>query len=89
MRTLRVNGQITEVKQLKTKTNCKMGDHLESIHFAFFSLARNGRSIRKISQILLFSWNFGKLNCQQHACRCSQLYHENKSVSMTIKCNEN
>ena len=36
MRAVRVNGQITEVKQLKTKANSKMGDHLGSIHFVFF-----------------------------------------------------
>ena len=38
MRAVRVNGHITEVKQLKTKANSKMGDHLESIHFVFFSV---------------------------------------------------
>ena len=26
----------TEVKQLKTKDNSKIGDHLGSIHFVFF-----------------------------------------------------
>ena len=36
MKAVRVNGQITEVKQLKTKANFKMGDHLGSIHFLFF-----------------------------------------------------
>ena len=36
MRAVKVNGQITEVKQLKTKANSKMGDDLRSIHFVFF-----------------------------------------------------
>ena len=35
MRAVKVNGHITEVKQLKTKTNSKMTDHLGSIHFVF------------------------------------------------------
>ena len=39
MRAVSVNGQITDVKQLKTNANSKMGDHLGSIHFVFFSLA--------------------------------------------------
>ena len=38
MRELWVNGQITEVKQLKTKANSRMDDHLGSIHFIFFSV---------------------------------------------------
>ena len=36
MRSVRVNGQITEVKQLKTKANSKIGDHLGPMHFVFF-----------------------------------------------------
>ena len=35
---VRVNGKksTTEVKQIKTKDNTKMGDHLGFIHFVFF-----------------------------------------------------
>ena len=58
-----MNGQITEVKQLNAKANCKMGEHLGSIHFVCFQLAMIGRNIRQICQIyeiLLISWNFGK-----------------------------
>ena len=36
MKAVRVNGKITEVKQLQDQSNSKMGDHLESIHFVFF-----------------------------------------------------
>ena len=36
MKAVSVNGQITEVKQLKKKANSMMGDHLGSIHFVFF-----------------------------------------------------
>ena len=35
IKAVRVNGQISEVKQLKTNL---MGDHLGSIHFVFFSV---------------------------------------------------
>ena len=36
MEAVRGNGEITEVKQLKTKYNSKMDDHLGSIDFVFF-----------------------------------------------------
>ena len=36
MRETKVNGQITEAKQLMTKANSKVGDHLRSTHFVFF-----------------------------------------------------
>ena len=39
MRAVKVNGQITEVKQLKTKANSMMGDHLGSMYFVFFTWA--------------------------------------------------
>ena len=59
-----MNGQITKVKQTKTKANFKMGDHLESTHFVFFTLAMISRNTRQICQILLVSWSSGKkLNC--------------------------
>ena len=59
MKAVRVNGKITEVKQPQdqSKSNSKMGDHLGSIHFVFFSVAEN---IRQICQILPISLNFGK-----------------------------
>ena len=58
MKAVKVNCRITEVKQSMTKNNTKMGDHLGSIHFAFFQFGRYIRKIRQICQILLFSWNF-------------------------------
>ena len=39
MKTVRVNGKITEVKQPQDQSNTKMGDHLGSIHFVFFKVA--------------------------------------------------
>ena len=51
MKAVRVNGKITEVKQPQDQSNSRMGDHLGSIHFVFFS----GRNIRQIRQILLIS----------------------------------
>ena len=39
VKTVRLNDQITEVKQPRAKANSKMGDHLGSIHFVFFRLA--------------------------------------------------
>ena len=49
MRAVRVNGQITEVKQLKAKANSKIGDLLGPIYFVFFSLVMIGRTIMQIS----------------------------------------
>ena len=63
VRTVRVNGQIIEVKQLKIKANSKMGDHLGTIDVVFSSLAMVGRNIRQISQvcqILLINLSFRK-----------------------------
>ena len=51
VKAVRVNGQITEVKQLKIKANSKMGDHLGSIHFVLFSLAMIGRNVTLICLI--------------------------------------
>ena len=39
MKAMRVNGKITKVKQPQDQSNSKMGDHLGSIHFVFFSVA--------------------------------------------------
>ena len=35
MKVVRVNAEITEVKQPQDQSNSKMGDHLGSIHFVF------------------------------------------------------
>ena len=51
MKAVRVNGKITKVKQPQDQSNSKMGDHLGSIHFVFFS----GRNTRQICQILPIS----------------------------------
>ena len=56
VKAVRANGKITEVKQPQDQSNSKMGDHLGSIHFVFFS----GRNIRQICQILLISLNYAK-----------------------------
>ena len=39
MKAVRVDGKITEVKQPQDQSNSKIGDHLGSIHFVFFSVA--------------------------------------------------
>ena len=36
---LKMNGKITEVKQPQDQPYSKMGDHLGSTHFVFFSVA--------------------------------------------------
>ena len=36
VKAVRVNGEITKVKQPQDQSNSKMGDHLGSIHFVFF-----------------------------------------------------
>ena len=75
MRVVRVNGQITEVKYItKTKVNSKMGDHLGSMYFVFFStLAIISRITRQIIQILPLSWNFGKTQISVHEDRQDRL----------------
>ena len=56
VKAVRVNGKISEVKQPQDQSNSKMGDHLGSIDFVFFS----GRNIRQIRQMLLISLNYKK-----------------------------
>ena len=51
MKAVSVNGRITEVTE--DQSNSKMGDHLGSIPFVFFT----GRNIR---QFLLISQNYGR-----------------------------
>ena len=36
MKAVKVNGKITEVKQLQDQSNSKIGHHLGSIHVVFF-----------------------------------------------------
>ena len=45
------------LKLPQDQSNSKMGDHLGSIHFVFFS-GRNIRQIRQNCEILLISLNF-------------------------------
>ena len=79
-----MNGQITEVQQLKTKANSKMGDHLGSIYFGFFfSFAMICRNIWQIYQILLLSWSFEKKNTlinQIEATSYSSLFSEQQKI---------
>ena len=66
MRAGGMNGPITEVKQLKTKANSKMGDYLGSIDFGvFFSLAE---ILSKFFPILAINRNFGKTQNVSKTC---------------------
>ena len=56
MKAMRVNGQITEVKQLKTILILRWVTIYDPYILSFFS----GRNIRQINQILLIRWNSGK-----------------------------
>ena len=52
-----MNGKITEFKQPQDQSNSKMGDHLGSKHFVFFSVAE---ILGKLAKILLISLNYDK-----------------------------
>ena len=73
------DGQITEVKQSKTKNNTKMGDKLGSIHF--FSLAMIG----KISKFGCSVGILEKLNCVQKWIEKFLLKSSAKSMSVLNK----
>ena len=49
VKAMRVNGQITEVKQSMSRGSTGMGDHL-----FFFSLAMIGRNIKQIRKVAKF-----------------------------------
>ena len=75
MRSVRVNGQITEVKQLKTKANSKIGDHLGPMHFVFFHFGCDYQKYLANLPNFPIQLNFRKnsiiscfrLNCNKHA----------------------
>ena len=75
MRAVRVTGQTTEVKQLKTKANSKMGDHLGSIYFMFvFQFGYDWQTYYKFAKCYCSGGVSIKLNC---------LYNNTKMIEIS------
>ena len=64
MRTVRMNGQITEVKQPRPRLILRLvtilDPYISSFSVCLFMIGRDIRQIMQICQILLFSWSFEK-----------------------------